>query len=125
MLEHCSPARTVESIVLAACTGPPRMSGDIASSVEPDVCAPIDANGNLTADGSRTFGWDAIDQLAEVVTGAQRSEFSYDFTRRRVRVVEKQSDEIQSDSRAVWVSDGSSEERDSSGCGVSTRGNRG
>jgi YD repeat-containing protein len=46
-----------------------------------------DANGNLTADGTRTFEWDARDQLVAVTVGTHRSEFTYDGNQRRVRVV--------------------------------------
>jgi hypothetical protein len=34
-----------------------------------------DANGNLTSDGTRSFEWDARNQLMAVNVGAQRSEF--------------------------------------------------
>ena len=37
-----------------------------------------DANGNLTADGTRTFEWDARNQLVAVTVGTHRSEFAYD-----------------------------------------------
>ncbi len=66
--------------------------------MKPPVYAPIDANGNLTSDGSRTFEWDARNQLLAVNVGSHRSEFTYDGDRRRVRVVEKESSVVQSDS---------------------------
>ncbi|MCC7180412.1 MAG: RHS repeat-associated core domain-containing protein [Acidobacteria bacterium] len=43
-----------------------------------------DANGNLTADGTRTFEWDARNQLVAVTEGLYRSEFIYDGLQRRV-----------------------------------------
>jgi YD repeat-containing protein len=48
-----------------------------------------DANGNLTSDGTRTFEWDARNQLTAVVSGTRRTEYSYDASRRRVRQIEK------------------------------------
>jgi hypothetical protein len=45
-----------------------------------------DANGNLTADGTRTFEWDVADRLVAGNVGMQRSEFTYDGQQRRVRV---------------------------------------
>jgi YD repeat-containing protein len=46
-----------------------------------------DATGNLTADGTRTFEWDARNQLVAVTVGTHRSEFVYDGLQRRVRPV--------------------------------------
>jgi YD repeat-containing protein len=40
----------------------------------------------MTSDGTRTFEWDARNQLVAVNTGTQRSEFAYDGLRRRVRM---------------------------------------
>ena len=37
-----------------------------------------DANGNLTSDGTRTFEWDAQNQIVAVTVGTHRSEFVYD-----------------------------------------------
>jgi RHS repeat-associated protein len=48
-----------------------------------------DANGNLTADGTRTFEWDAVNRRVAVSIGTHRSEFSYDGLDRRVRIVEE------------------------------------
>jgi hypothetical protein len=45
--------RTVKSNTLAA------RATTTTSNAEPHVGAPIDANGNLTGDGNRTFAWDA------------------------------------------------------------------
>ena len=43
-----------------------------------------DANGNLTNDGTKTFGWDVENQLTNVqVAGAWKSEFVYDGLNRR------------------------------------------
>jgi YD repeat-containing protein len=61
-----------------------------------------DQYGNLTADGSRTFEWDALNQLVAVNVGTHRSEFTYDGLQRRVREVEKENGVIQSDTRVVW-----------------------
>jgi len=58
-----------------------------------------DANGNMTSDGTRTFEWDARNQLVAVNVGAHRSEFTYDGRQRRVRELETEAGVIVSDSR--------------------------
>src|SRR5512147_28898 len=51
---------------------------------EPDVCAPIDANGNLTSDGTKTYSWNALNQLVEVKEGSTTvATFEYDGAGRR------------------------------------------
>ncbi len=43
------------------------------------VCAPIDANGNLTSDGTKTYLWNALNQLVEVKEGSITiATFEYD-----------------------------------------------
>jgi RHS repeat-associated protein len=42
------------------------------------VCAPIDANGNLTSDGTRSFEWDARNQLVSITAGSSDYDFQYD-----------------------------------------------
>jgi len=67
-------------------------SGNVATAqYEVDVTsAPktftYDANGNLTSDGTRTFEWDARNQLIAVTESSQRAEYSYDGIGRRVRI---------------------------------------
>ena len=80
-----------------------------------------DENGNLISDGTRSFEWDARNQLVAVNVGAHRSEFSYDGTRRRVRIVEKESGVTQSDTRIVWCEDQICEERAADGATVTRR----
>jgi RHS repeat-associated protein len=90
-------------MMLAACTAElNRPSDAVVSMTKPDVGAPIDANGNLTLDGSRTFEWDARNQLVAVNVGTHRSEFTYDGQQRRVRIVEKENSVVQSDTNVVW-----------------------
>ena len=50
-----------------------------------------DNNGNLTADPSRTYEWDAANRLTAInyVGISARTEFSYDGVARRVKIVEK------------------------------------
>jgi RHS repeat-associated protein len=48
-----------------------------------------DANGNLLADGTRTFEWDAENRLTAINAGNHRSELAYDGLGRRVQIVEK------------------------------------
>jgi RHS repeat-associated protein len=55
------------------------------SIAEPDVGAPIDANGNLTSDGTRSFEWDARDRLVAVVVGSERIEYDVDGVGRRAK----------------------------------------
>jgi RHS repeat-associated protein len=61
-----------------------------------------DTNGNITADGTRTFEWDARNQLAAVSVGTRRSESTYDGLQRKVRIVEKENNVVQSDTRVIW-----------------------
>jgi RHS repeat-associated protein len=75
------------------------------SMVEPPVGAPIDANGNLTADGTRTFEWDARNQLVAVNVGTHRSEFTYNGQMQRVRAIEKENGTTQGDTTFVWCDD--------------------
>ena len=70
-----------------------------------------DANGNLTADGSRTFEWDARNQLVAVTVAAHRTEFTYDGLQRRVRMVEKENGAVQTDTRVIWCETMICEER--------------
>jgi RHS repeat-associated protein len=81
----------------------------------------FDANGNLTADGTRTFDWDARNQLVAVNIGTHRSEFTYDGEQRRVRVVGKENNVVQSEMTAVWCNRSLCEERGSDGQTVSVR----
>ncbi|MGH9461178.1 MAG: RHS repeat domain-containing protein, partial [Vicinamibacteria bacterium] len=81
----------------------------------------FDANGNLTGDGTRTFEWDARNQLLAITIGTNRTEFSYDGLQRRVRMVEKENSVVQSDIRLLWCDSAICEERGNSGASVSLR----
>ena len=89
--------------------------------MKPGVGAPIDANGNLTSDGSRTFEWDARNQLVAVNVGTHRSEFTYNGIRRRVRIIEKENGAVQTDTKFVWCEADVCEERASDGTTVTRR----
>jgi len=80
-----------------------------------------DANGNLSNDGTRTFEWDARNQLVALTVGTRRSEFSYDGQQHRVRVVEKVQGVVQTDSRFVWCGSDICEERASDESTVTRR----
>ena len=80
-----------------------------------------DANGNLTADGSRTVEWDARNQLVAVTVGTHRSEFTYNGVRRRVRIVEKDNGVPQSETKVVWCESDICEERAADGTTVTRR----
>ena len=108
-------------MLAVAASEPPRTSGAVLSKAEPPVCAPIDANGNLTADGTRTLEWDARNQLLAVDVGTHRSEFSYDGQQRRIRVIEKESSVVQSDTKVIWCGSEICEERAGDGTTVNQR----
>jgi RHS repeat-associated protein len=80
-----------------------------------------DANGNLTSDGTRSFEWDARNQLVAVSSGTHRSEFTYDGQRHRVRILEKESGTTIADTRTVWCDDAICEERAADGTTVTRR----
>jgi RHS repeat-associated protein len=61
-----------------------------------------DSEGNLLGDGTSTFEWDLRNRLTAIVTGTHRTEFTYDGSDRRVRVVEKESGTVTSDKRYVF-----------------------
>ena len=88
---------------------------------EPDVGAPIDANGNLTSDGTRTFEWDVRNQLTAVNLGSHRTEFVYDGLRRQVRMVEEDEHTTASDGYFLWCGKRVCEERSDSGTFVVSR----
>jgi len=87
----------------------------------PHVGAPIDANGNLTADGARTFEWDARNQLVAVTVGTHRSEFTYDGLQRQARIIEKENSVVQSDVKMLWCQAIICEERAADGVTVTQR----
>lgn len=61
-----------------------------------------DSEGNLLGDGTSTFEWDLRNRLTAIVTGTHRTEYTYDGSDRRVRVVEKDSGTTTSDKRYVF-----------------------
>jgi RHS repeat-associated protein len=75
----------------------------------------------MTSDGTRTFEWDARNQLVAVTVGTHRSEFSYDGERRRVGVIEKENGVTQSDNKVVWCDQEICEERAADGTTVTRR----
>jgi RHS repeat-associated protein len=80
-----------------------------------------DANGNLISDGTRSFEWDARNQLVAVTVGTHRSEFTYDGQQRRVRIIEKDNGIVQSNSKIVWCRREICEERAADGTTVARR----
>jgi len=81
----------------------------------------FEESGNLTGDGTRTFEWDARNQVVAVTVGPQRSEFTYDGQQRRVRLVEKVNGAVQSDTRVIWCEMVICEERAADGTTVNRR----
>jgi len=102
-------------------------SGNVATAqYEVDVTsAPktftYDANGNLTSDGTRTFEWNALNQLAAINLGTERSEFEYDGLQRRVRQEEKENGVTTADTRVLWCETVICEERAADGVTVTRR----
>ncbi len=88
-------------------------------STGPTRAFTYDANGNLTSDGSRSFEWDARNQLVAVTEGSQRAEYSYDGVGRRARIRTLTSGFETGDSQYVWCNGAICEER--TGGVVSTR----
>jgi RHS repeat-associated protein len=80
-----------------------------------------DANGNMTSDGTRTFEWDGKNQLIAVNVGSHRSEYTYDGYRRRVRIVERESGAVQSETRGVWCGTELCEDRAADGATITRR----
>jgi RHS repeat-associated protein len=62
-----------------------------------------DANGNLLSDGTRTYEWDARNRLTGVTDGSKRSEFHYDSSSRRTRIIEKSAGAVTSDKSYLWA----------------------
>ena len=87
----------------------------------PQAGAPIDANGNLSSDGTRTFAWDARNQLVAVSVGTHRSEFSCDGDQCRVRIIGKENGVVQSDTQVLWCETAICEERAADGATVTRR----
>jgi RHS repeat-associated protein len=75
-----------------------------------------DANGNLTSDGTRTLEWDPLNRLTAVTSGTHRSEFTYNGSSQRVKIVEKDNGAVTSTKQFVWIAGDRqpSEERDGS-----------
>ncbi len=70
-----------------------------------------DRSGNLTADATRSYEWDAADRLTAIVLGSHRSEFTYDGLSRRVRITERDNGVVTSDHQVVWCGGAVCEER--------------
>lgn len=91
------------------------------SIAEPRVCAPIGANGNMTGDGTRTFEWNARNELSRVTDGVVVTDFVYDAYRRRIRTAVSVQGVSTSEVDAVWCELSICEQRISSSGAVTTR----
>jgi len=80
-----------------------------------------DANGNMTSDGTRTFEWDARNQLVALSVGTHRSEFVYDGGGRRQRHRRFSDGALASESTLLWCAEELCEVRDEVGVGVYAR----
>jgi RHS repeat-associated protein len=76
-----------------------------------------DINGNLLSDGTCNFEWDALNRMAAIVQGNNRTEFRYDGLSRRTQIIEKNNTTgiINSNKRFVWDGLTMVEERDGAG----------
>ena len=75
-----------------------------------------DLNGNMIDDGTKTYEWDAANRLVAInYTGTtNRTEFTYDGLSRRVRIVEKTGNTVNSTKKFVWDGISIAEERNNS-----------
>ncbi len=75
-----------------------------------------DLNGNLTDDATKTYEWDAASRLVAInYTGTtNRSEFTYDGLSRRVKIVEKTGNTVNSTKKFVWEGVTVAEQRNNS-----------
>jgi RHS repeat-associated protein len=87
----------------------------------PEKTFTYDANGNMTSDGTRTFEWDARNQLVAVNVGSHRTELKYDGSQRRVREVEIEDSLVQSETTAIWCQGRVYETRAADGLAVRRR----
>jgi len=109
------------AVVATDAAGNARTSNYQVNATGASSALTYDANGNLVSDGTKTYEWDALDQLVAVNQGALRSEFTYDGEGRRVRVVDKDSGTVTSDKRFLWCGLELCEQRDASGSVVQRR----
>lgn len=111
------PAPTINGTTTVSITATDP-SGNVASrQYEVDVTgAPSsfshDANGNLTSDGTRTFEWNASNDLVSVTAGTKRVEYTRDGRRRATRVMTYSSGTLESDATVVYCGPFICEERD-------------
>jgi RHS repeat-associated protein len=88
---------------------------------EPHVCAPIDANGNLTTDGTRTFEWDARNQPVAVGIAPDEIVFAYDGHNRRTQSTTIINGTIQDSQKLLWCGQSLCEDRLADGTSVARR----
>jgi RHS repeat-associated protein len=69
------------------------------------------ANGNMLSDGTRSFEWNAKNELVAITESGRRTEFTYDGWSRRVRTVVKEGALVVSDIAVVWCAETICEER--------------
>lgn len=79
-----------------------QLNSGSGSTADATLAYTHDSEGNLLGDGTSTFEWDLRNRLTAIVTGTHRTEFTYDGSNRRVRVVEKDSGTVTSDLRYVF-----------------------
>ncbi len=84
-----------------------------------------DANGNLTNDTDKSYGWDAANRLVQInflgarpATMVDNIQMSYDGFGRRVSITEKHGNTVLSDKRFVWCGAELCQERDATGSTV-------
>lgn len=80
-----------------------------------------DANGNLTADGERTFEWDARNRLHAINRGAERWEYGYNGVDERVSEQYTAADASTTARAWIWCGNSVCEERDPTTNAITTR----
>jgi RHS repeat-associated protein len=108
------PVGSGTSTVTVAATDPSGNTASQAYEVDSNGSGrsfTYDANGNLTSDGTRTFEWDARNQLVAVSVGAQRSEFGYDGLQRRAQKIDKENGSVKLERKVIWCDRAVCEER--------------
>jgi RHS repeat-associated protein len=70
-----------------------------------------DANGNMTSDGTRTFEWDARNELATITAGTLRIGFTYNGAGERVSKVTSENETVLGREDVIWCNGQICEER--------------
>jgi RHS repeat-associated protein len=115
-----SGANTV-TIAATDPSGNQRVQQYQVSQSGPSKSFTYDANGNVTSDGTRTFEWNAANQMVATTFGNHRTEFSFDAQGLRVRRTDRLNGFVTADRQHVWCELELCEERDATSGAVTKR----